>query len=169
MTPGGHATEVGSSKTNLTHLNLDPEVLGRGTHLNASERSRGIAIKLRDVDSLIARPIGSQLQQPFAQLSRRAKRVGALPVVHSDREMDQRLQEQPGRPSLRRPEFLEHFMTLEEMARIEQLDAARQPVPSYGRTNNLPTPSSYFSFMANASLILSSGLECVTTGANSVG
>jgi len=45
-------------------------------------------------------------------------------VVKTDRQMNHTLQEQPAHASLRPPQVLEHFMTLEKLAPIEQLDTA---------------------------------------------
>src|SRR4051812_45606599 len=119
----------------------------------------------RRVDSFVGRQVRVELPQRFAKLSGGATRIAALPVIQADSAMNQRLQKNTSRAVLPGPGFLQHFMALEELPLIEKLNSSFD----YGRSSNLPTPSSYFSFSANASLILSSGRLCVTSGANNFG
>ena len=78
----------------------------------------------RRVDALARRQISAQLTQSLAELPARAHRIASLRVVQPDREVDEGLQKQPARTALRRPHLLPYFVALEELAAVEQMDAA---------------------------------------------
>jgi hypothetical protein len=72
------------------------------------------------------RQVGRELAQSLAELAARARRIAALAVVETHRDMNQGLQEQPPRTASRSPCFLQHFVTLEEFAMVEEVDSLPQ-------------------------------------------
>ena len=53
-----------------------------------------------------------------------ARRIAALGVVQTDREVDEGLQEKAARAAFRGPDFFPDFVALEEAAAVEEVDPA---------------------------------------------
>ena len=127
------------------------------------------------LDTFARRQVRREFGETFAKLQVCTCGVASLPVIEADGEMDQGLEEETPRALLVRPDFLQDFVAAEELLRVEELDGVGERTYHrlkvslcYGRISSLPTPSSYFSFSANAWLIWSRGRVCVTTGAKNL-
>ena len=79
-----------------------------------SKTDQAFAMQARRVDAFASRQVAGKLPQSLAKLPRGADRIAALRMVQADREVDERLQEQPARTALRRPDFFPDFVALEE-------------------------------------------------------
>ena len=88
------------------------------------EEDGGIAVETVGIDAFAGRTIRGQFAEGFAELASRSDRVVSGVVVAADGYVDQGLEEQAARIALGGPGFFEHFVALEELAVIEELDAA---------------------------------------------
>ena len=96
----------------------------RAARQHRVERLLSIAIKTRRIDPAIHRQIAGELAQGLPQLQLGADRIALLMMIKSHGYVNHRLQKQPPLAAARPPDIFENFMALEELAGIEQLDAA---------------------------------------------
>ena len=88
------------------------------------ERGLPLAIKLLRIDAVKHREIPRELPQSLSQLQLRSGRVALLMMIEANREVDQRLQEEPLDALSWAPYILERLVALVELLRVEQLYAA---------------------------------------------
>lgn len=72
-----------------------------------------------------------EFAKSFAELALGAEAIIALVVVEADGEVDQGLQEEPLGAARRGPDFFEHFVALEELAAVEQVEAAVEELGAF--------------------------------------
>src|SRR5437879_3162047 len=98
----------------------------RRASLDAFHQGQCVASQRRRIDALVRGQIRPEFDQGLTQLTKCARRVAALAVIGTHGYVNQRLQEEPAGAAFRGPCLLQHFVALEKLAIIEQLDSAAQ-------------------------------------------
>jgi hypothetical protein len=98
----------------------------RCTGLNPFQQSSSLPMQPLCIDVLPGGQVASEFAQSFAELTTSAGGVAALAMIETNCHVNQRLQEQPARPTFRSPSLLQHFVALEKLAVIEKRDSPAQ-------------------------------------------
>ena len=80
----------------------------------------------RRMDAFAERQIQRQFVKPLLELTTCTRRVVALAMIETGREVNEGLQEQPARPGLDRPTLFQRFVALEKFTIVEELDSPLQ-------------------------------------------
>jgi hypothetical protein len=99
--------------------------------LDAGEKAADVIAEGEGVQAGEVRDVGLKLAQSFAELALGARAIFALVVVEAYREVDQGLQEETLRAAGGGPDFFEHLVALEELAAIEQVEAAVEELGAF--------------------------------------
>jgi len=92
--------------------------------LDPGEESGDVVAKGEGVEAAEGGEVGLELAKSLAELTLGAGAIIALVVVEADGEVDQGLQEEALGAPRGRPDFFEHLVALEEVAAVEQVEAA---------------------------------------------
>src|SRR3954447_5622973 len=88
-----------------------------------AEGVEAVALERRGIDTLALGQVRGELPQSLGQLPRRSERIAALVMIEGHREVDQRLEEQPPRAALVRPDFFQDLVADKELAAVEEVNA----------------------------------------------
>lgn len=103
---------------------------GKFVHLLArrdpGEEAGNVVAKSEGVEAGKGGEGGLELAKSFAELALGAEAIVALVVVEADGEVDQGLQEETLGATRGGPDLFEHFVALEEVAAVEQVEAAAE-------------------------------------------
>jgi hypothetical protein len=103
---------------------VDLRILEGRACLDAFQRDQAIAMQARGVDAFAVGQVSGEFAQSFAELAGGADRIAAFRMVQADRKVDEGLQEEAARAALRGPDLFPDFVALEELAAVEEVDAA---------------------------------------------
>ena len=103
---------------------VDLRILERRAGLDALQHDQALAMQACGVDAFAVGQVGGEFAQSLAELAGGADRIAPFGVIQADCEMNEGLQKEAAGTALRGPDFFPDFMALEELASVEEVDAA---------------------------------------------
>jgi hypothetical protein len=103
---------------------VDLRIVEGRSGLDPLQREDSVTVEAPGVDAFAGGEVGGELAESFAELAGGSDGIASFGVVESDGEVNEGLQEEAARAALRGPDFFPHFVTLEELAAVEEVYAA---------------------------------------------